>query len=203
MDEPISFVHIINLNDDLLFPWLDLYETAFPPNEKILISSLLKEIRGNNSDETREIHIVAILDKEDLFIGMAMYQLPVDKPVGVLWYVAVVPSQRSKGWGSKVYEGILSHINPKIHKALVFEVEIPGEANSSPDAEHRIHFYQKNGAKLLTGIHYVQSVGWHQPPIPMHLMIHPLQPMDAETAFNLTYSIFGDALQKTGSLALE
>jgi len=93
-----------------------------------------------------------------------MYQLPVDKPVGVLWYVAVVPSQRSKGWGSKVYEGILSHINPKIHKALVFEVEIPGEAilRQMPNIEST--FTRKNGAKLLTGIHYVQSVGWHSHP---------------------------------------
>ena len=29
------------LDDDLLFPWLDLYETAFPPTEKVLVSSFL------------------------------------------------------------------------------------------------------------------------------------------------------------------
>jgi hypothetical protein len=60
-----------------------------------------------------------------------------------------------------------------------------------------------DGARLLTGIQYMQSVGWHHPPTPIHIMIHPLQSMDAGTAFELTSGIFGPSLQKTGSLALE
>ena len=203
MTENPSFITINDPHDDLFLPWLDLFETAFPPNEKILVSAILNILRNKSKGEAQGMKIVAILDENDKFISMAMYQLPPDKPVGVLWYVAVLPDQRSKGWGSKIYNGILSQINPKIHKALVFEVEIPGGADLSPDAERRIRFYQKNGAKLLTGIHYLQSVGWHQPPTPMHIMIHPMQPMDAEAAYELAHNIFEEAMQKTGPLTLE
>ena len=203
MNKPISFVPIRNINDRFLLPWLDLYETAFPPHEKILVSSILRILRNKRQSEEEGMNIVAILDGKDKFIGMAMYQLPPDKLVGVLWYIAVIPDQQNKGWGSNIYNGVLAKINPKTHKALVFEVEIPGETNSSPDAERRIHFYQKNGAKLLTGIYYLQSVGWHQPPTPMHIMIHPILPMNVETAYDLAHTIFEDTLQKIGPLALE
>lgn len=199
----LSFVTITDLHDKLLLPWLDLFETAFPPHEKILVSTILNILQNKDDGKHHGTKIVAILDENDKFIAMAMYQLPSDGPVGVLWYVAVVPDQRSQGWGSKIYNGILSQMNPKIHQALVYEVEIPGQAGSSTDAERRIHFYKKNGAKLLTGIHYMQSVGWHQPLTPMHIMIHPMQPMDAQTAYMLARTIFEDAMQKTGPLALE
>jgi ribosomal protein S18 acetylase RimI-like enzyme len=203
MDEPISFVRILSLYNDLIMPWLDLYETAFPPNERILVSSILKRISDNHNAPAKGIYTAAILNQDNQFIGMSMVELPAGKPVGILWYVAVTPGQRSRGWGSKIYRGIVSQINPEIYKALVFEVEIPGQPDSSPEAERRIRFYQKNGARLLTGIHYLQSVGWHQPPTPMHIMIHPLQPMDAETAYEMAKSIFGASLQKTGVLALK
>jgi hypothetical protein len=203
MVESLSFVPIQGLNDDLLLPWLDLYETAFPPNEKILVSVILGFLRDPNKAKAEGINITGILDSSAHFIAMAMYQLPPDKPVAVLWYVAVLADQRSKGWGSEIYKSLLSQIDPGKYQALVFEVEIPDEAASSPDAERRIRFYQKNGASLLTGIHYLQSVGWHQPPTPMHIMIHPLHPMDAEIAYGLAHSIFEDAMHKTGSLALE
>jgi ribosomal protein S18 acetylase RimI-like enzyme len=200
MAASFSFVPIQDPQENLLLPWLDLYETAFPPNEKILVSTILKSLRNR---QNRGTHMDAILNGNGLFIGMAMYELPSIHPVAVLWYIAVMPDQRSQGWGSKIYHGILSQINPDIYKALVFEVEIPSETGASTDAERRIRFYQKNGAKLLTGVHYLQSVGWHQPPTPMHIMVHPLQPLDAETAYELAYRIFGNAMQKTGTVALD
>jgi len=203
MAEPLFFVPIEDLHDELLLPWLDLYETAFPPTERVLISTILENLGNQKFNKERDMHIDAIMVKNNLFIGIAMYELPLDKPVAILWYVAVDPEQRSKGWGSLIYHQLLSKLDPKVITGLFFEVEIPNDSHSSSDAVKRIRFYQKNGAKLLTGIHYMQSVGWHQPPTPMHIMVHPLQPMDAETAYKLAYSIFGEAMQKTGTLALE
>ena len=194
-----SFVPIQDPQNNLFLSWLDLYETAFPANERILLSTILKSIKEQENQGT---HLEAILDGNGQFIGMTMYELPSDKPAAVLWYLAVTPEQRSSGWGSIIYKGILSKIDPEIYQALVFEVEIPGEAGASTDAERRIRFYQRNGAKILGGIHYLQSVGWHQPPIPMHIMVHPLQPMEAETAYELAHRIFGDSMQKTGTVAL-
>jgi ribosomal protein S18 acetylase RimI-like enzyme len=101
---------------------LDLYETAFPPNERILGSSIFKNRSDNHNDPVLGPYITAIFKGKNQFIGMSMLELPTDKPVSVLWYVVVTPDQRSRGWGSKIYRGILSQINPDIYKALVFEV---------------------------------------------------------------------------------
>ena len=32
MENELTFVEITRLDDPILLPWLDLYETAFPPN---------------------------------------------------------------------------------------------------------------------------------------------------------------------------
>ena len=44
MAEPLFFVPIEDLHDELLLPWLDLYETAFPPTERVLISTILENL---------------------------------------------------------------------------------------------------------------------------------------------------------------
>ena len=48
----------------------------------------------------------------------------------------------------------------------------------------------------------MQFIGAHQPPVPMHLMIHPLREVDARQAYNLAKDIFGNALELVGELAL-
>ena len=85
-------------------------------------------------------------------------------------------------------------------------MKIPDFAKSehcSNQAFRRISFYRHHGAYLLKGIDYIQTVGPHQAPIPMHIMVHPFCSMDAESAFNLAIGIFGNAISKTGCLTLE
>ena len=43
MDEPLRIIEINSLNDDLLPAWLDLYETAFPANERVLVSTFFSD----------------------------------------------------------------------------------------------------------------------------------------------------------------
>jgi GNAT superfamily N-acetyltransferase len=203
MNNQFSFLDVTRPSDRLLLPWLDLYETAFPANERILISDILKILQNQESTDNPGTHISAILDNCEKFIGMAMYQLPPTGPAGILWYMAVVDDQRGRGLGSQFYNFILSKLDPEIYKAMIFEVEIPAESVAPSDAAKRIEFYQKNGAMLLSGISYLQNVGWHQNPIPMHIMIHPFQPMDATLAYDLAHETFGNAIQKTGPLSLD
>jgi hypothetical protein len=90
-------------------------------------------------------------------------------------------------------------------RLLVFEVEKPEDAHS--EAEHlirqrRIGFYQRNGAFLLNGISYLQSVGSHVLPTPMHIMIHSREPMSAEVIYPVAKELFQDAISQTGPLTL-
>ena len=202
MAENLRFVEIKNIDDDLFLDWLDLYEISFPANEKLLFSTLLKILKAKGKGDTPGMHMVVIQNRTERTVGMALFQLHLDKELATLWYLAINPSERNQGLGSMIYRRIVSDIDPSLYKAVIFEVEIPGDAKASPHAERRIQFYQRNGAYLLQGVHYMQDIGWHQPRTTMHIMVHPLQPITTAQVFNLAKSLFGDLLQQVGPLEL-
>jgi GNAT superfamily N-acetyltransferase len=124
----------------------------------------------------------------------------------MLWYLAVSERLRGHGAGSNLYLEILNRVRNEFPSAagLVFEVERPDQAQTAELgalAERRIRFYQRNGALLLEGVHYVQCTGW-QPEVAMHLMVHPFITMSALAAFDLCSSVFGDSLCAAGDLSL-
>jgi hypothetical protein len=91
-------------------------------------------------------------------------------------------------------------------KAMVFEVEMPSEAVTPEEediAKRRIGFYRRMGAKILTGIQYLQTVGPHQPATPMHIMVHTFKEVDPEEAFAMGKNIYEDSLTRVGSVELE
>jgi hypothetical protein len=137
---------------------------------------------------------------------MAKYEFLPRCSAACLAYLAVRSDARSQGIGARVYEEIRRQLRGVSCRGLVLEVEIPGRATSADDAQlatRRIQFYQRLGALLLRGVDYTQSVGQHQPPIPMHVMVHPFQPMDGEEAFELARCVYGKWLERAGELALE
>ncbi len=217
--EQIRFVELTSLQDDLLLPWLDLYETAFSAAERVLVSKHLLALKGaSDADEPGEHHILAALAGNASFAGLARYQVLPDLGVAYLWYLATSPELRSQGVGTKFYQEIVRRVTGPAVRALVIEVEIPARAsggegaaaaaeNSAVDAERalaqrRITFYRRQGARLLEGIHYLQSVGRHQAPIPMHLMFHAFGALDAAQAFALARSLWGEQVRQVGELRL-
>jgi len=220
--EQIRFVGLTSLQDDLLLPWLDLYETAFPAAERVLVSKHLLTLKGT-PDEPGEHHILAALADNASFAGLARYQVVPDLGAAYLWYLATAPELRSQGVGTKFYQEIVRRVTGPAVRALVIEVEIPARAsggegvaaaaeNSTVSAERalperalaqrRITFYRRQGARLLEGIHYLQSVGRHQAPIPMHLMFHAFGALDAAQAFALARSLWGEQVRQVGELRL-
>ena len=206
MDEPLRIIEITSLNDDLLPAWLDLYETAFPANERVLVSTFFRMLKTRRDEQDRSHHILSAVDGAGKPVGMVCYELQPVIHAAVLWYIAVDSQARGQGMGSWLYQQVMRRAGPGRFAAWVFEVERPEDAASSAQtqlARRRIEFYRRNGARLLSGIHYMQSVGAHQAPIPMHLMVHPLRQVDARQAFELAQSIFGNAVEAIGELKLE
>lgn len=204
-NDDLALVEIVDINDDLLLPWLDLYETAFPPNEKLLVSNHLQLIKDKMQGQARDDFLLAAVDKARELVGIMRYELSLEHRVAYLWYLAVLPQKRGKGLGARLYRQLISRLDRSIFRALVFEVEIPEEAKTEEEqslARRRIEFYHRLGARRLNGIHYLQSVGAHQPVTPMHIMIHPLQPTDADTAFALARDLFGASITQVGPLTL-
>jgi GNAT superfamily N-acetyltransferase len=204
----LHITEIIDPNDDLLLPWLDLYETAFPPAERMLISFYLRLLRDKRKGLHPDHHLLAVQCEEG-FVGLAHYVTVEEQHLAWLWMFAVTPGARNRGIGTAIYQDIVRRL-PVGTIAVLIEVERPDLAHTEAErrlAERRIAFYRRQGARLLEGVHYVQSVGPHQPPLPMHVMFHPLQALDANKAFELARAVFtgdtgSEAIAQTGVLSL-
>ena len=205
MDDEFTFLEITSLEDGLLLPWLDLYETAFPPNEKVLVSHFLALLKAKAEGQGEDEFMLAAVDSSGALLGLACYQHMPEARLAVLWYLAVRLQARNRGLGGKFYDHIASLVNRTGCQALLLEVEIPELCETVELAElaaRRINFYRRHGALVLQGVDYLQYVGWHQPPTPMYIMVHPFQPLDAQACFDLAKAYAGDALAQSGRLAL-
>jgi len=149
---------------------------------------------------------LAATDEAGEFVGLAQYEVLVEARAACLWYLAVVSERRCQGLGAAIYQEVVRRLGSLDLQALLIEVELPDHA-ASPEsvelAQRRIGFYRRQGAGLLGGIHYLQSVGPHQPPVPMHLMVHRFAPLGPAEAFAVAKVVFGEDLTQTGSLALD
>lgn len=204
----LRITEITTPDDDLLLPWLDLYEIAFPPAERMLVSFYLRLLREKRDGLWPDHNLLAV-QREGVFVGLAHYVVVAEQDLVWLWMFAVTPEARNQGVGAAIYGEIVRRL-PAGTVAVLIEVERPDLAHTEAErelAERRIAFYRRQGARLLEGVHYVQSVGLHQPPLPMHVMLHPLQALDAETAFALARAVFvggggGETITQTGVLSL-
>jgi GNAT superfamily N-acetyltransferase len=198
-----SLVLLTSLQDDLLLPWLDLYESAFPHAERVPVSVFL----GFLKEKKPNIHILAALDEEDAFAGLAIYALPEEAGgrAGFLWYLATQPELRGQGLGSWIYRGILARL-PRGVEALFYDLEIP-ELAATPEeqllARRRIRFYQRLGARRLSGIRYTNQCAPDRPRLTMHLMAHPRIDLAPQAAFDLAQSFLPEALEAAGEVGYE
>lgn len=205
MSNQLSLVEITGPDDDLFLPWLDLYETAFPAYERVLISDQIRLLRAKRAGGRPDEKLFALLQADSPLAGLVQYQFFRSLGVIFLWYLAVQPNLRSQGFGSWAYQALCRDGREAGCKTAIFEVEIPEKAESAEGtrlAERRIAFYRREGAYLLEGIEYDQVIGWHAPPTRMHLMIHPFQALPAQEAFDLAKELFDDSLRQVGPLSL-
>ena len=219
----LSIVEICALDDPLLLPWLDLYETAFPPGERILVSHVLNVLHNRARGVDHGSHLLAAVQDGDEppagvaatnvgpsqkknFAGIIFDYEPRDSAAAFLWYFAVDPRQRGQGLGTRVYQRLLERLDPQV-RALIFDLEDPAFMKTEAavrQAERRIEFYRRLGARLLGGICYVQTVGPHQPPLPLLLMVHPIKEISPQEAFELAREEFGgEILSQVGELCWE
>ena len=111
-----------------------LYTYAFPREDKFAFDAMCRFAEGGGAEFT------AYLDG-DVFCGFS-FTLTADDYLFVL-YLAVDESLRSKGYGSRVIEG-LKEQNPG--KTLVLDIELPYEnAENAEQRYRRRAFYERNG----------------------------------------------------------
>lgn len=199
----MNIVEIVDINDDLLLPWLDLYEVSFPPEEKVLVSDHLLTLKRKALGQAPDVHLAAAVDPAGKLLAIVGYEFDRESSTALLEYLAVVPEMRSTGIGSICYNAICERAWQAGMASMVLEVELAESEDAKSLARRRIDFYRRHGAFLLKGIDYLQTIGSHQPPIPMHIMVHPFRPMNPEEAFEAARATFGESVVRTGPLALE
>jgi ribosomal protein S18 acetylase RimI-like enzyme len=203
----LTYADLRSLADERYDAYLDIYQRSFPLGEQMLVSGLNRTLRGIESGEDTESRMIVALEPDGQVVAMAHFEMGSAERAAALWYLAVAPELRCAGLGSAVYRHIVGALaqgsEPAV--ALVFEVERPDRAHDDAQgvlADRRIAFYRRQGALLLTGVDYIQSVGW-QPPVEMHVMVHPFRGMTPDEAFVLARAVLGDAVESIGPLALE
>jgi ribosomal protein S18 acetylase RimI-like enzyme len=202
----LKYTELTSINDDLLLPWLDLLETSFPPTEKMLTSFHLGLLKRKAKGEASDHTLLAAVGDDGNLVGLLEYEVHRECEAAFMWYLAVVRELRCHGLGARIYHEAVRRLQPHNLKGMVFEVEIPEEAHDEDArayAERRIAFYRRQGARVLTGIRYLQSVGSHLPTTPMHIMVHAFAPMDPRAALRFAKCVFEDAMEQIGEPGLE
>lgn len=196
----ISF-HSLGSDDPLLPEWLDLYESAFPPDQRVPVEALLSMMAAGEPT----VAMLAVLEEAGRLVGLVIFERAECPPALFLWYLAVIPERRNQGLGARIYRRIIAEYADGC-TGVVFDVEIP-ELAADPAVQalraRRIEFYRRLGARLLTGIDYTVQANADYPPARLHVMLHPLEPLDDRTAFELARQVMGpDALRANGEPAL-
>lgn len=181
---------------------MNLYELTFPPEERFLVGEL---VRLWQDPARRPLHHwLALIESGQRLAGLGLWQSLPESSTAYLWYLAVQPELRGGGLGAALYQSIL-HSALESHRLLVFEVEMPElapEAAGRRLRERRIEFYRRQGARALGGVHYLETVGAHLPPVPMMLMAQGREPLAPQEVFNAGKALFADLLTQTGELTL-
>jgi GNAT superfamily N-acetyltransferase len=202
--QDLKLVEIADVRDDLLPAWLELYDIAFPPEEKVLASVFVRSLQEKAQGLLEHSHMLAALDSTGKLLGLGCFEALLDSGVAALWYLAVAPEVRRRGYGTAIHQEMLRMCREAGAKAAVMEIEIPDETADAGFAQIRIDFNRRHGALMLQGVRYLQYVGRHQMPINMHLMLVPFTDITPQEAFDYAREVFGkDWVTQVGELGLE
>jgi ribosomal protein S18 acetylase RimI-like enzyme len=161
---------------------------------------LLAEKRAGNRPNS---HIQAVLDETGQFAAMLRYDLGKEPGIAYLWYIAVHPDARGGGIGSACFNEVVRRAQEAGLRGVIFEVEVPehfDDPERRRNACRRIEFYRRQGALVLTGIRYIQQLR-NQPPIPLHIMVRPIENITPGEALEIAQRLFDDVTQ-VGELEL-
>lgn len=149
-------VRLNNISDNYFNKAWELYEHAFPPEERRLLSTQTHIMKKSN------YHFDVLMDKNE-FIGFLLWW---DfKTLKYVDHFATSTQQRNKGFGKLILENFIEDSN----KPILLEVELP---NSSIN-KRRIKFYERIGFKLNQHYYEVPASRKDQKPLQLLLMSYP------------------------------
>ncbi|MBO5221316.1 MAG: GNAT family N-acetyltransferase [Clostridia bacterium] len=117
----------------------DLYETAFPADEKKPFPLMLKK------QEEGSMELMSVENETGEFLGLVI--MIHHKNIALLDYFAIAPEGRGKGIGTEVLRLLRERYSGKI---ILLEIEDPEEpADNTPERLRRRGFYLRNGMEIM------------------------------------------------------
>lgn len=151
-----------------------IYRESFPPEERRPLESLI-------STGTR----VWVVRHDRRVLGLAMVAMLESAGVALLQYLAVAPSERSTGLGTRLLDALADDLGdePGIRGVLI-EIEVPGRTDG--EAARRLRFYQRWGASPVACLRdYFIADFTGSGRLPMVLLWKPLTGGDQPTGDRL------------------
>lgn len=132
----MELVNVLNAGEDYRKSFYELYESAFPLEEKKPIDMMERLARVG------KMELLAVSDEESV-IGLAIHML--GKKSVLLDYFAILPEKRSGGYGTKILQMLTERFGKKKY---ILEIEmLDEEADNAVQRKRRKEFYLKNGIK--------------------------------------------------------
>ena len=161
----LSFHEISDINDIHFANAINIYNEAFPSNEKQPLALIKKRIT-----ESKSRLFVGLLNKD--VTCMALLWDFKEFEFVLLDYLAVAKEYRNNQFGTELFKHLSNAINAS-KKYMVIEVENHLFGDNKDLRKKRINFYIKNGAYVLNGVPYMLPSLDGTLPTEMTLMISP------------------------------
>lgn len=187
----IKYTQLNEVNGEYFAQAIEIYNIAFPDNEKLPITVLEENIKQKKlklfiGDENSQVVFMAILCPL-LYTDFIL-----------LGYVATDENYRGKGIGKNFMEYLALELKQQ-QKFLLLEVENPLKGDNQETKQRRVNFYQRLGAKTLQNIHYLLPKLSEKKAPEMILMLYPDYPqswINGSLVKKLIHSLYKDFYQQ-------
>lgn len=161
----IKYSQIKEINGEYFTQAIEIYDLAFPDNEKLSVTVLKENIK-----QKKLILLVGEENSQVVFMAILCPLLHTD--FILLSYVATDENHRGKGIGKNFMEYLAIELKQK-QQFLLLEVENPFIGDNQEIKQRRVNFYQRLGAKTLQNIRYLLPKLSQENAPEMILMIYP------------------------------
>lgn len=181
----MEFIQITDIEEAHFKAALDIYECAFPANERHPLEVITARVAAGHNQ-------LYIAHNENEVVFMALLWPLKNTHFILLDYMATNAASRGQNIGSRFLQ-YLHTIAQEQDTYYIIESEHPGYGDNKEERQRRIAFYKKNGAKELKDVRYVLPGLQGGTTTEMILMILPVYAdgkIDAMTVNNLIRQIY-------------
>ncbi|MBO9563838.1 MAG: GNAT family N-acetyltransferase [Niastella sp.] len=190
----MEFIQITDIQQAQFKAALDIYEYAFPANERHPLEVITARVAAGHNQ-------LYIAHNANEVIFMALLWPLRNTRFILLDYMATSAASRGQNIGSRFLQH-LQAIAREQDKYYIIEAEHPGYGDNKEERQRRIAFYKKNGAKELKNVRYILPALQGDTTTEMILMILPDYPggkIDVMIVNNLIHQLYKELYNRNAA----